>query len=450
MPCRDNNRLDMRNENRQFCRLSACRWHVVALLGICLLTVCAFLPTFWNGFQMEWDDQWMVFNPMTKGHLDWDLLKIIFTTSFNGQWGPLNQLAYTVIFRPFGYDSLAYHVYSLMLHVCNVCLVWLVLSTILSDCAGLRDSSARRVSLFATVLFAVHPLQVETVAWISASKILLSSAFYLGAAYAFVSFLKHRGVWSYVLTVILFGCSYLSKENVLTFPFLTVILSLMYGIPVRSRAFWRMNLPFFVLALLFGLHLVFFVSGYSAVVHIETFSIGQRVILCCYTLMQYVIKWAVPVGLSWMHFFPTLPGSALPFWMVLCPVALLMMMMVFWNWIRKPIVFLSLLFFVSHLLFVLHLLFLPRNAIIAERYMYLPIIGLNVILAYAVSKCVERRRWRYVGKVLLVAIVVSCVALTYSRTGRWYDSKVLRENDNTPSRPTGEPEIQSVNHILYY
>ncbi len=431
-------------------KLSERRLHALPLLGICLLTVCAFLPTFWNGFQMEWDDQWMVFNPMTKGHLDWHLLKVIFTTPFNGQWGPLNQFAYTVIFRLFGYSCLAYHVYSLVLHVCNVCLVWAVLKTVLSDCGGMEVSRTRHICLFATILFAVHPLQVETVAWISASKILLSSVFYLGAAYAFVSFLKHRGAWSYVLTVILFGCSYLSKENVLTFPFLTIILSLMYGISVRSRAFWQINLPFFALALLFGLHLVFCVSGYSAVTHIETFSVGQRIILCSYTLMQYVLKWAVPVGLSWMHFFPTLPGSALPFWMVLCPVALVVLVLALWNWIRKPIVSLSLLFFASHLLFVLHLLFLPRNAIIAERYMYLPIIGLNVILAYAVSKCVERRRWRYVGKALLAAIVFFCVVLTYSRTGRWYDSKVLRENDNTPSCPTGEPEIQSINHILYY
>ena len=429
-------------------KVSERRLRALPLLGICLLTVCAFLPTFWNGFQMEWDDQWMVFNPMTKGHLDWHLLKVIFTTPFNGQWGPLNQLAYTVIFRLFGYSSLPYHVYSLVLHLASVCLVWVVLTTVLSDCGGMEASRTRLVCLFATLLFAVHPLQVETVAWISASKILLSSVFYLGAAFAFVSFLKHRGRMGYALTIFLFACSYWSKENVLTFPFLTVMLSLRYGIPVRSRAFWYVNLPFFALALLFGLHLVFCVSGYSAVTHIETFGMGQRVILCCYTLMQYVQKWAVPVGLSWMHFFPTLPGSALPFWMVVCPVVLVALVAALWHWVRKPIVAFSLLFFASHLLFVLHLLFLPRNAIIAERYMYLPIIGLNVILAYAASKCVEYRRWRHVGKTFMAAIVLSCVVLTYSRTGQWYDSKVLREDDK-PSCPTGEPEIQSVNHILY-
>ena len=109
------------------------RQTLTSLSFICLLTLCAFFPTFDNDFQMGWDDQWMVYNPMTKGHLDWSLIKNIFTTSFNGQWGPLNQLAYTLIFQITAYSSFAYHVYSFILHIANVCMVYLLVDKCFQD-----------------------------------------------------------------------------------------------------------------------------------------------------------------------------------------------------------------------------------------------------------------------------------------------------------------------------
>ena len=73
--------------------------HVTALCVICRLTVCAFLPTFWNGFQKEWDDQWMVMNPLTVSPLNWNPLVEIFTTRSHGQWTPVNQMLYTLLFN---------------------------------------------------------------------------------------------------------------------------------------------------------------------------------------------------------------------------------------------------------------------------------------------------------------------------------------------------------------
>lgn len=423
------------------------KFQAIALLGICLLTVCAFLPTFWNGFQMEWDDHWMVMNPLTKGHMDFDLVKSIFTTSFHGQWGPINQLAYTTIYSLVRYSSWAYHIYSLTLHLANICLVSVIIKVIFTDCSNLSATCVRRICIITTALFAIHPLQVETVAWISASKILLSSFFYLTAVYTLLLFFRNRSKWFYFAVLILYACSYLSKENVLMFPLLTMMLCVMYKSTVWSRRFWIINTPIFILTIIFGLHLVFHVSGYSAVVPMETFNIGQRIILCSYTLIMYIYKWLFPIGLNWMYLSPTQPGGALPYWMAFCPMLLALTGIALWDWIKKSIIAFSLIFFILHLLFVIHLLFLPRSAIIAERYMYLPIIGLNVIFSYFISLFMNSKKGNFACKTGLTIILFSCFFLSFYRTGQWHDSKTLRENDiYTPA--TNEPDISTVNNIL--
>lgn len=110
------------------------KFQAIALLGICLLTVCAFLPTFWNGFQMEWDDHWMVMNPQTVFYLNMESIAKIFCTPYHGQWAPFNQLLYTTLYNIFGYNPRPFHIASLLIHVANVCLVFKVLCQILTDC----------------------------------------------------------------------------------------------------------------------------------------------------------------------------------------------------------------------------------------------------------------------------------------------------------------------------
>lgn len=418
--------------------------HAMSLCVICLLTVCAFLPTFWNGFQMEWDDQWMVMNPLTTHKLDVSYVIDVFSIPFNGQWGPLNQLLYSVIYSYFGYSPNVFHLFSLIIHLLNVCLVYLVVYTILSDSKTIPLKQAETLSMITTLFFATHPLQVESIAWISASKIVLSSFFYLCATYLFILYIRSRSKRYYAATIILYCCSYMSKENVLTFPLWTAMLCLMYKIPASSRFFWTTNLPLFALTLLFGLHLIIYVANYTSLMTIETYNAGQRITLCSYSLIRYVLLWMLPFGLNWMHSFPVPFGNALPSWMSVCPYVILIILTLSWRWVRKPIIMYSLLFFLFHLLFVIHLLVLPRSAVIAERYMYLPIIGLNMILAYLLSSCMTKECTYKIGRPLLFVLAVLCIIFTFHRTGQWTDSKTLRKGDLKEVK-TKEPLIIPLN-----
>ena len=150
----------------------------IPLWCILLLTVLVFSPTFGNGFQMEWDDQWMVVNSQTVGRPSLYWLQTIFTVPSHGQIAPVNQALYTLLYRGFGFNPLAYHTACLILHLINISLLHIGLNTLLRDCTKFSSTRAKWIVNITTLLFAIHPLQVECVAWISASKIPLSTTFY--------------------------------------------------------------------------------------------------------------------------------------------------------------------------------------------------------------------------------------------------------------------------------
>ena len=136
------------------------------LLGIVCLAV--YLPSLWNDFQMGWDDQWQVMNRYTEEGFTSENLKAVFTDYYYGQYSPVNQLFYMLIYKAFGYHPTVFHLYSLLLHIANCCLLFAFLSRL----AGIFcHQKPGVIALTASLLFAIHPLQVESIAWISASKI---------------------------------------------------------------------------------------------------------------------------------------------------------------------------------------------------------------------------------------------------------------------------------------
>lgn len=425
-----------------------CREHGFALLCICVITVISFLPTFTNGFQMKWDDQWMVFNPLTENRLDFNLLKGIFTTPFNGQWGPLNQLMYTLLYGTFGYVPMPFHTACLAMHLLNVYFVYMMLYMLLTDCTPLSKPQIRFMVLLSTTLFAIHPLQVESVAWISASKILMSTMFYLSASITFMYYARTGRPVFYVVTLLLFTCSYLSKENVMTFPLWTTMIYAFYGHSYKSKRFWYVLIPIYVLTFLFSLHLILFVSSYDQYIrYMDTYSWWQRAMFLLYSLAMYVYKWVFPVKLSWMYLYPSGLHETLPWWMMLFPAGYMLLFYLLWEQIRKHVVSASLLFTLVHLLFVLHITVLPRSGVVADRYMYLPILGLNVLLSYDLTSCIFHKRYKHSIRMATVIILVACGGLTYSRTGVWHDSDTLRKDWRYHPDMEHVPTIRPVRYL---
>lgn len=132
------------------------------------------------------DDQWMVFSHYTERGWTVDNLWHIFTDFYGGQYAPLAFLSYLVLYAGFGYDPFYFHMFSLLLHIGCVCLVWKLISSLLRVHGGVSEKQILYVNFITTLLFAVHPINVEAVAWISALKVLLYAFFLsLGATLLF-------------------------------------------------------------------------------------------------------------------------------------------------------------------------------------------------------------------------------------------------------------------------
>lgn len=162
---------------------------IIALVMMCVI---CFAPSLFNGFMDKWDDQWQVVNPYTVSDWNWKYVRHLFAYSFHGQYSPLNQLLYWAIFRIDELNPFCFHLTSLLLHIVNTLLLFTLLQKVFADKVSLHANRRLCVAFIAATLFAIHPLQVETIAWVSASKILLSTCFYLGACLCYVNCLKQK------------------------------------------------------------------------------------------------------------------------------------------------------------------------------------------------------------------------------------------------------------------
>ncbi len=400
--------------------------YVISILGI---TFISFWPTFFNDFQMQWDDQWQVTNSYTTNGLGMAELRTSFIKGISEQYDPLNQLMYSLLWHIDGYNPILFHAACLLLHLANVCCVYYILRTILKDCTSLETGRIRWMVYITTIIFAIHPLQVESVAWISASKIVLSTLFYLLAGIMLIRFLKMGGTWNYIFSILFVLFSYFSKEAAVTFPLWATLLCLWYGHSPRKFDFWKILVPLYVIALFLGLHIIFVVTSYDQYVQGDTYMWWQRIVFSFYSLATYLFKWFVPINLSWMYQYPANMGEALPAWLLPYPLLVCILVYALWEWIRKPFFASAIVFLLIHLLFVLHILVLPRDAVIADRYMYLPMLGLNVILAYLLTSHIVGRNYKKIVTVLFVLLILLCTILSYQRTKEWKDSATLKNEE---------------------
>lgn len=402
------------------------KWNLLVVGTITFLTIIAFLPTFTNGFQMEWDDQWMVVNSQTVGRPSKYLLYNIFTVPSHGQIAPINQIMYTFLYRCFGFNPLVYHIACLLLHLVNTYLLYIGLRIVLSDCTRIPVVRANWIVAITTALFAIHPLQVESVAWISASKIPLSTTFYFAGAIMLMRFLEGKNYCWYVGALLMQLLAYLSKEQAVVFPLFAALLFLWYGIGLKNKKFWIGLLPFGLLGLATVIHEVFYVANYDQYIQGDTYVWWQRLIFCFYSVITYFFKWLVPINLNWMYLFPIGMKDSMPWWLILYPVLAVFLICSSWSWIKKPLVASLLAFFIIHLLLVIHITVLPRASVVADRYLYISIISLNFMFAYFITGLGKLFKYPKLKIIALSVVITVLVGVSYFRTMDWKDSKTLR------------------------
>jgi len=392
---------------------------LIPLAVVVLITVAAYSPSLRNDFT-NWDDAELVVANTRIRNLSSANVGEIFSASYGGFGGytPLVFLSYAVDYHFFGLDPRAFHAVNLLLHVLNCLLAYAILYLLC------RRAS---VSLAGAVLFSLHPLHVEAVAWAQGRKDLLFSLFYLAALACYLLYLqrgRRRGY--YLAALLLFVLSLLSKVTAISFPLILLLLEYHASKKIDRSSLVRAT-PFAAAAVAV-LTLAFLTNAAGAPTSpAESASYLSHLGLFFYAFVFYAAKAVLPVGLLARY---SVDIGRQPQQLVL-NLALFAVVtgLIYWAYKRRaPAATFGLAFAVLTL--APTLLFHFAGQPYADRYMYLPLLGLIFIPALMFASPLDRRgpakpgkpwAWR-VGLALVAALLG---AQTWGLCGVWRDSLTL-------------------------
>lgn len=400
------------------------RWIAPALVAF--VTVLVFLPALNNGFVAWDDDKNFLNNPSYRG-LGLDQLTWMWTTFHLGHYVPLSWMTLGADYMMWGMNPRGYHLTNVLLHAANAVLVFLFARRMLARTTGARSSGAATVlpAAFAALVFAIHPLRVESVAWVTERRDMLSLLFALASLLAYVRSTDPDAPRSrYWLSVALFACALLSKATVMSLP---AVLFMLNAYPLRrldmsnlmaagARRVYAELLPFIAMSA------ATIVLSIVALDPPPQLSLAGKLAATSYGLAFYLAKTALPYGLSPLYEMPRTLNPAEARFVVSYAVAIAFVV-VSWVLRRKyPGATLALLAF---LVVSLPMLGIVQNGpqIAADRYTYhaapaLALLGGGMLAALA-------RRSMLLALGTSVAILVPLGVLTAQQTRVWRDSDSL-------------------------
>jgi tetratricopeptide (TPR) repeat protein len=382
-------------------------WLLVAL--ILLITFLVFSPVTKYGF-VNWDDDVNVTQNRDVQHLDAASIKAIFTHTVIGGYTPLTTLSFAIENKVFGMNPGVFHFNNLLLHLLCTLLVYLFFRQL---GAGLF------VSLIVTVLFGIHPMRVESVAWITERKDVLYSFFFLLSANFYLRFYQSKRRLFYALALLAFALSLLAKIQAVTLPLVLWLID--YHYEKKFRAGQGLNkIPFFLLSLLTGIAGVYFL-GHAGFLETNTvLPLVQRIFIGTYTLCVYLVKSVVPYRMS--AIYPSPDQLSALFYASILPVILLAVLIIRSKKNRNDLVFGS-LFFLFNVMFMLQVVG-AGQAFLADRFTYIAYIGLFFLMARLVEY-LYTTRWKIPVSVVGALYIAALGVFAWNHTKVWKDSGAL-------------------------
>ncbi len=363
---------------------------VFAIL-ILAISFASFLPSLNNGFIGGDDFNYVVRNPLIRD-LSWPGIKNIFTSIHLGLYKPLTMLTFALEYHFFKLNPRIYHLTNVILHLLNSLLVfWLIL--LLSRKAW--------VSFIVALLFGIHPLHVESVAWVSERKDVLYSLFFLSGIIAYIYSLRNKRRVYHYLTLFLFILTLLVKPMGLTFPFILLLCDYILYIKLDKDNLKR-KAVFFVTSGIFLVFTLVFASEYSS--RQPSFVFFDSIFIANYALLFYLSKIMLPVKLSALYPYPQKNGNLLPLIFLISPLIVLILTraVILSKRYTRKIIFGSLFFLIC--VFPVLQLVPTGNAIVADRYAYLSSIGIFYLIAEFIV-------WLYQNK-LKKTLIINALTVT--------------------------------------
>jgi tetratricopeptide (TPR) repeat protein len=382
--------------------------------AVLVVTFVSFSPSLHNEF-VNWDDDRNLYENDLVLNLNWENTKALFSTTVIGNYNPLSNLALGIQHQLFeGSDNYhrAFHVTNILLHLLCVFLVFQLGKTL-------------KMSVFATttlaLLFALHPMRVESVAWVTEIKDVLYGAFFLGGLllYAKRRASGKRGFSPAVFLLFLIGL--FAKIQMVSFPLALMCIDYLMG----EKSFIKSGLkhwPYFVGSLIFGAYGIYALGSDGSLETNNTFNLFERFFIGAYSWCVYIVKSIIPYRLSPLYPYP----AQLSIWHYLSALPFLASFgLIFWFYKqKKAILFFGSAFFLVNIIFLLQILGAGQGYL-ADRFTYIPYFGLFFIYAHYLDKARTHPKYGKGVIPILAIALLGYAGLTYAQNKVWKNSETL-------------------------
>ena len=389
---------------------------IMSALIIIVAGIISYQPALHAGFTNWDDDKYVVNNPDIQ-QLTSSTIKKYFSESYMGNYHPVTMLSFAIDYKLAKLNPRQFHLTNVIFHLLNSMLVfWLVLLLV-------RRWEA---ALIAGVLFGVHTLHVESVAWISERKDVLYAFFFFLSLIMYIIFVKKRKSFFYVTALLFFILSLLSKGMAVTLSITLIAVDFYLGRDLKSKTVILEKLPFLLIALVMGLVAVHVQQVSPVNTHLNVYSVLERVVIGGNGFVEYVLKLLIPVQLS--HFYPYPEGKNLPtqfyIYFFIFLITCLYLVYSFLNKKLRKIILFCFLFFLFNVIHVLQL-FPVGEAIMADRYAYVSSAGFFLLLGSLYESFFKTTKFKIIYSISIFLYVILLVSLTRDRCNVWNNNLSL-------------------------
>ena len=401
------------------------------LAAVCAVLVaavfCVFGQTMGHGFVNYDDDEYVYDNPVVRDGLSAEGVTQAFAVVHSWTWHPLTTISHMADCHFYGLDPTGHHLSNILIHAATAVLLFLVL---------LQMTGGFWRSAIVALLFSIHPLRAESVAWVSERKDVLSGLFFMATLWAYTRYARGRKSGSrfpsgrYLLTLALVAMALLSKPMIVTLPFVLLLLDYWplgrwgpEGAPLRRIGPLLLEkIPFLVLSGVTSV--VTMITQQGVMTSVDTLAVTDRIGTALVAYVVYIRQLLVPVNLAVIYPHP-IEGPSLLYVGLAALLLLGITAAVVAFRKRKPFLLVGWLWYLGMLVPVIGLVQVGVQAH-ADRYTYLPQIGLLLMLTWLIADSrlfgSVARRWSSVATGLVVLVMMG---LAWVQTSYWRDSESL-------------------------
>ena len=410
---------------------------VTAIISLIVLILIVYIQVLYYGFANIDDSVYVTQNSHVLGGLSAEGLKWAFTSTFAGFWHPITWLSLMLDAQIYGSRAGGYHLTNLLLHILSSLMLFMIFH---------RTTGSFWRSGFVAALFALHPLHVESVVWIGERKDVLSAFWWMLTIYAYVCYVENPGMKRYLLVLFFFFLGLMSKPMLVTMPFVLLLLdywpldriffrfksrdvktsdksSFVISKTASIRRVILEKIPLFILIIPISIVTFFAERKFGALPSMESFPLDIRIYNALISYIRYIEKTILPINLSVYYPHPGMwPAGQV---MIAVSIIILLSVWVFRKMNRYPYLTVGWLWYVGTLVPVIGLIQIGPCSM-ADRYTYIPLIGLFIMFAWGVPDLV--RRFPHKKAVLsfgtLLLIIIFSV-LSWQRCKLWGDNYLL-------------------------